>query len=221
MGNLEELLRIVELISIASENLREGNLEEAVKNYNSVLVIDGNNKSALTGLGLTYYRGGEFGEAERFYKLALELEPENIESINRLAEAYIKQGKFDESIQEQTKILKSHPENIRARVGLGDSYECMGRHDDAIREYSAAVKQGLKATVTLGWMHLFFGKKYERKSQAKERILEREEIAMAYLGLRMAHIKKDEYLRSKKYGLQLKFFKLKIKAADFLYSLKP
>ncbi len=215
MGRLEKLLLI------ASKNLLDDNLEEAIRNYNLALVIEGNNILALDSLGLSYYMKGEFQQAERFYQYVLELDSDNTEIRNELAKTYLKQNKFYEAFKEQTRILEKIPKDIQARVGLGNSYMGMKRYDDAIKEYSTVVKQGLKATVNLGWIHIFSRKKCSRIKQVYQRISQENNLTQAYLGLMESYYRKKEYSQYLKYSHQLKLFKLKTRVADFLYSIKP
>jgi tetratricopeptide (TPR) repeat protein len=219
------MARLEELICEASSHLAQGNSEEAIRKYNHALVINGRSesKSALIygALGFAYYSIGQFEKAERAYKCALELSPGDTTIINRLAEAYLEQKKFAEASNEQTRILETNPEDIRARVGLGHSYMGMRRYDKAIEAYLAAIKQGLRATVTLGWRHLFSKKRNDRRIQVEDRVIEKIDIKRAYLGLIKAHQKKGEPAKSRKYILQSKLFGLKTAVADLLLSLKP
>lgn len=215
MGRLEELTYT------ATENLVNGNIKEAIRDYNLALVIDSNNLLVLEGLGFAHRIGGQPDQAERFYKYALEIDPNNKKTRNELAEIYLKQEKFNEASEEQIKILKEDSKDIRARVGLGRSYQGMKKYDDAIREYSDVVKDGLKATVNLGWKYLFSRKRYDRIGQIAQRRIEECDISLAYIGLVRIHCEKGELSQAIKYISQWELFKFKSRVMNFFRLLSP
>jgi len=213
-------MRILEKLRTATKNYVDDNLEDAIKDYNHALVLDGNNVFGLYALGNIHLEKKEFKEAEEYYKRVLELDSENILSRIGLSQTYLRLGKFEDASREQIKILEKTPQNINVRADLGHSYVGMKQYDDAIREYSIVINQGL-TPISFGWIHSFSGQKYTRNAQICQRKSEKQNILLAYFGLIEMHHKKNENRQKLKYIYQLELFELKSKVTNFLYSLKP
>ncbi|MBI5066345.1 tetratricopeptide repeat protein [Candidatus Woesearchaeota archaeon] len=111
-----------------------GDLEQAKKEINRVLIIDPSNPNAI--------------ELKKILEGQATLNPEskNEEAMKYFskAEEYFGQGKYELAISEYQKAIAADPEFSTAYLYLGDTYYKLNKYDDAIQQYSEAIKKDPK-----------------------------------------------------------------------------
>ena len=115
-----------------------GRHNEAVEEFNKVLLIDPGYIKAYNGMGVSYDLLGNFSKAIEFYKQALEINSGIDYVHNNLGYSYLLQGKFDESITAFKSAIDLNGQNIIFHNNLGLAYGEIKEYDLALTEFKLA-----------------------------------------------------------------------------------
>lgn len=127
-------------IKRADYNLKKGDLNAAIRGYESALEIDDINNIVRTNLANLYYRNNDFLKAEDAYKKIIELEPDYAVTYYSYALLLAELNRIDDAILQMDLAIKHGPENIRFYYNLSLLYDKVNNLEQA--EKIAA--QGLK-----------------------------------------------------------------------------
>jgi len=127
-------------IKRADYNLQKGDLQAAIRGYESALEIDNINNIVRTNLANLYYRNNDFLKAEKAYKKIIELEPDYAVTYYSYALLLAELNRVDDAIIQMDLAIKHGPENIRFYYNLSLLYDKVNNLEQA--EKIAA--QGLK-----------------------------------------------------------------------------
>ncbi|WP_243652283.1 tetratricopeptide repeat protein [Mariniflexile fucanivorans] len=127
-------------IKKADYNLKKGNLEAAIKGYESALEIDNINNIVRTNLANLYYRNKDFNKAEAAFKTIIKQEPAYGETYYSYALLLAELNRTEDAIAQLNLAIKYMPENTRSYYNLSLLYDKVG---DFKKAEDIAVK-GLK-----------------------------------------------------------------------------
>lgn len=127
-------------IKKADYNLKKGNLEAAIKGYESALQIDNINNIVRTNLANLYYRNGDFKNAEKAFKTIIEQEPEFGETYYSYGLLLAELNRTEEAVKQMLLAIKYMPENIRPYYNLSLLYDKLNDFKNA----EAVIVKGLK-----------------------------------------------------------------------------
>jgi tetratricopeptide (TPR) repeat protein len=122
------------------EHYRQGEVDEAILEFQEALKFDPNDGLAHYNLAIAYGGQGRFDEAIDEYEEALRIKPDYAQAHHGLGFAYHSQGKFDEAIDEYNEALTIDPDYAPAHYNLAIVYRGQGRLDEAIDEYEEALR---------------------------------------------------------------------------------
>lgn len=108
-----------EALNQATKNLREGRLQQALKDHQSLVEIDPRNAVAFEGLGRTLYQLGRYDEAITAYRKALELEPSLAIPHADLGNIYYLRRQFPQSEKEYRQAIEIDPKLHAPYMNLG------------------------------------------------------------------------------------------------------
>jgi tetratricopeptide (TPR) repeat protein len=124
----------------------EKNYDEAIKNFEKVVMINPNNEKAREylayswyGKGIDFNRQGMYSEAIICYDKAIEIDPNYANAWNDKGVTLKNQGKYDEAIACYDKAIEINPEYKQAWNNKGIVYFNMGKYSDAIICYDRAI----------------------------------------------------------------------------------
>lgn len=126
-------------LAAAAICLHEGQIEDAIKELNSVYLRRPNNTMALYALGHCYERLGKEPQAVEFYQDCLKFKSYLQLPAQRLAAIYFKNGQLEKAIQQYELLKSEYPDDIAALVTLGHLYIAAGRHAEAIETFNTAI----------------------------------------------------------------------------------
>jgi|SRR5271165_2750750 len=127
-----------------------GKLDEAIKDYRSLLELYPEMAMIRANLGAALAAQGQFTEAIAEYKRALAAHPDTTVRLN-LALAYYKISELGAAIDELVKVRKEAPDNFQAVLLLGDCYLRTGDNKHVI-ELVAPVQREKPSDAALNYM---------------------------------------------------------------------
>ncbi|MBN2020500.1 MAG: tetratricopeptide repeat protein [Sedimentisphaerales bacterium] len=120
-----------------------GNLEEAEKQFKTVLEIDPNDADGNYNMGNIMARRGNPAEAKGYYEKSFIRRPDEGNTYHAIGVLLVQEGKFEEAVELYRSALaqKKMGQSFLLYEGLGSIFIQMGRIDDAIAELEIAVRQ--------------------------------------------------------------------------------
>jgi len=109
-----------------------GNIENAIKEYEAVLMLDPNNAEAHNNLGVIYREKNELDKAAKHYQFVVSLNPGMEEAHNNLGVIYYLKGNYREAGAEYRKALELNPGNLKSLINIGLVYKSQGQTKKAI-----------------------------------------------------------------------------------------
>jgi serine/threonine-protein kinase len=165
-------------VTLGELRLATGRLDDASKEYNTVLAREPNNANAILGLAETFKAARKLPEAEAAYKKSIELQPNYWGGYSRLGAFYASRSRYEEAASMFARVVQLIPDQQRGYNNLGAMYLQMGRYDDALRVSLASIaKESAQAYSTaqaysnVGTANYFLGR-YTDAANAFEKATE-------------------------------------------------
>jgi tetratricopeptide (TPR) repeat protein len=133
-------------LNVAEALLKTGNVREAVRNFQAVLVWEGEHPSFLSakayvGLGLSAERAGRPAEALVAYGTALKIKPDLNEARFNRANVLMTMGRIPEATAAYEDLLAREPAFFQAYFNLGLLHERAGKIDAARVAFGAFLRE--------------------------------------------------------------------------------
>jgi Tfp pilus assembly protein PilF len=128
---------------LAHEDIRQGNTNGAIAQYQKAIVIDPHLPGVHFELAELLHTSTDETvkkEAEKEYRAALRENPQNEKSILRLAEIDGRKGNIQQSFEEYTKAVELQPADADAKLGLAKTLTDMNQADKALPLLEDAIK---------------------------------------------------------------------------------
>lgn len=125
-----------------------GKYEDALKQFDlayrdkDMAVIRENNKRALRGKGIAYYKMQEYKKAIKEFTNALkidELSALDVDILSYMGSAYGAVGMYKEAVETYTDILKDQKDNAQAYADRAFCYRCLGSYKESLSDYNRAI----------------------------------------------------------------------------------
>jgi tetratricopeptide (TPR) repeat protein len=120
--------------------LNQGNLDEAISDYNRTIEINPNSALAYNGRGDVYLYQGNLDEAISDYSQAIAIDPQFTEAYYNRGTAYMKQGSLEEAVEDFNKALEVNPNYAKAYYNRGTLYLRQGNLNQAMSDYNRAIE---------------------------------------------------------------------------------
>jgi len=119
---------------------RQGNLDEAIEQYNKSLQIEPNNSYAQNNLGLALVRQGKPDRAILHFARAALLKPDRLDVRINLGAALAERGRPDDALIHFTEALRINPRSSKALMNIGVLFFKQGRFDEAVDSFTEALQ---------------------------------------------------------------------------------
>jgi tetratricopeptide (TPR) repeat protein len=166
----------------------QGDLEGAVKAYETFLLSYPKNVEARSNLGVVLARLGRYQEAIEAYRAALAVDPAKVAVRLNLAIALYKAARFPDAIVELAAVRAAQPDNLQARYLEADAHLRMGA-PQAVIALLAPIEPTRPDDLALAYMlglAYLQDKQVEKGGVLIDRILRNGESAEARLMMGMA-----------------------------------
>ncbi len=175
-----------------------GDLENAIKEYQSFLTERPDRADARSNLGAVLARMGRFQEAIEQYNRALLLDGNNPGIRFNLAVAYYKSARVVPAARELEKVIAAQPENQNATLLLADCYLQMGEYKKIIVLLSPyeAKNPDNKALAYLLGTALLRDQQVEKGQQQIEKIMRGGDSAEVRMLLGTTHLLSADYAKA-------------------------
>lgn len=136
----------VALIGEAREAMAKNDFATAVTKLNQVIAAEPDNVTALTNLGIVYYRQGKLDDAEPVLRKATGLAPNDSAAHSLLGVVCLRKGQTDAAFTELTRAVALNPRNAEAHNYLGICHSEKGALPAAEKEIRKAIELNPKYT---------------------------------------------------------------------------
>ena len=120
--------------------MRQGNLDEAEKEYRRVLAVLPGSYDVHNDLGLLLGRRGQFPEALKEFRLAVAIEPDGAFGHSNLAWALTQTRQYPEAVEEYSQALRFDPNNASTHNNLGVTLLQLGEFEKAAEQFNDAIQ---------------------------------------------------------------------------------
>jgi len=147
--------------SLGNVYLKEGKLDLALMEYDSVLAANPSLSRAHLNRGMVFFKKGEYDEAEKEFLTELELNPDEDKAYNNLSAIYLKQRLYDKAKQMAKKAVQLRSYSPNAYMNLALSYWENGKAHNA----KEALSQGLLNVQPFFEGELLLGEIYQAEAK--------------------------------------------------------
>jgi tetratricopeptide (TPR) repeat protein len=148
--------RIQNLYAQSAANEKNGNLEEAIKDYREIIKLNPELPAAYNNLGRLYYRHGQFPEAIESLKLACQFAPKLASPRALIGFVYFEMGDF-ENAQKELKIASQlNPADRNSKLFLARSMIELNDRKGALKMLEALQQEDpndVEVLYTLGTLY--------------------------------------------------------------------
>ena len=116
-----------------------GDVQGAVKQFSTCLLIDPMRAQAYQNLAVAYIRLDSLDRAIGVYEKQLEVQPNHVETMHALARLYFQQKSFQKVVDLEKKVQAINANDADAVANLAMAYDYLGDKDKAIAEYKNAL----------------------------------------------------------------------------------
>lgn len=151
---------------LASNLLKQGREQEAVRGFEAVLELDQKHLGALTNFGNLLIERGEGARALDLLERAVKLFPESTDAHFNLANAHLASGSTERALEIYDQILDRTPSRDGAWLNRGIALHRSGRTSEALASFRRATElepANVAAWVNLAWLLLEAGEPAEAR----------------------------------------------------------
>ena len=182
-----------------------GDIDKALREYETALKFDSKNALALQLMAIAYSWRGEMDKALKYFLKAEKYGPGRSDIKMNLGSVFHSLGRFDKSLFYFRKALKLAPKNPLYNFQLGILYKRLGRYYDALSYMNAAARYDRiyeDAFFELGTIHEKLGNKAKAISAYKRALYLKPLDSAARFRLAVALLKTGELKKIKKYLIE-------------------
>ena len=129
-----------EHVELGIEYHEQGQLDQAIAEYEIAIELEPDNADAYRNLGSAYSDQGRWEDAAAAYEEAISLVPDFGEAYGDLVWVYVSLDQLPEAIAAGEEAIELAPDYTAAHINLGIAYNRQGRLDEAIAEYEEAIR---------------------------------------------------------------------------------
>ena len=117
----------------------QGNIQQAISDFNKAIEIDPNYVDAYNNRGNVYCQQGNFTQAISDFNKAIEINPNFGEAYNNRGNVYYQQGNFTQAISDLSRAIGINPNFGETYNKRGNAYYQQGNFTQAISDLSRAI----------------------------------------------------------------------------------
>ena len=118
---------------------QQGQIEDAVRHYQTILAVDPDHSAALINLGVILKTRHDYHAAIALYYRALALQPASTSILGNLGNALLMSGRPDEALACQQRFVEQQPESPEGHFNKALCLRALGRLSDAIFSFDRAL----------------------------------------------------------------------------------
>jgi tetratricopeptide (TPR) repeat protein len=129
-----------ELLNVALQQHQAGQLLEAERLYEAVLLEQPNQANVLYLLGLVNHQRGRLETAAMWYLRAIAVNPGYADAHNNLGVLLVQQGQLQQATGHYRAALQANPSNAHAHANLGVILQQLNQFEAAIAHHQTAIQ---------------------------------------------------------------------------------
>jgi len=126
-------------IALGNSDLRNGELEAAIKSFSSVIQFDKSNILAYEGRATAYFRNGDMQRAISDYSHVIAIDPTNANAFLNRGNLYRYEREFDKAINDLSECIRLDSKNSMAYNSRASTYNRKGEFSKAIIDCSKSL----------------------------------------------------------------------------------
>lgn len=134
------MLSPTELLNAALQQHQAGQLLEAERLYEAVLLDQPDQANVLYLLGLANHQRGRLEAATMWYLRAIAVNPEYADAHNNLGVLFVQQGNLQQATVHYRAALRANPNNAHAHANLGVILQQLYQFEAAIAHHQTAIQ---------------------------------------------------------------------------------
>ena len=119
---------------------RQGQLDDAVRDFQEALTLSPDHLIALDNLGSAYRQQRRWDEARKIYERALRINPNDADANYGLGMVFAQNDNTIQAFESLQKALKAHPDYPEALNNLGILYLRTRRRDEAVASFEKCIR---------------------------------------------------------------------------------
>jgi hypothetical protein len=139
-SNLYALTSEQAYLQLAQSLKIEGNIQDAITNYKSVLLKNPHNKDALSDLAVIYHSQKDLVQAADYFALLAQADAQNFQAAYNAGLCYASLSKHDQAIINFQKAIALNPQDTKAHFNIGISYRKQNNHSLAASSFEKALE---------------------------------------------------------------------------------
>ncbi len=125
-----------------NEFYTQGQLDQALAEYDAALAVDPNNAETLYYRGIALVKKGAYDDALAALERSIQLDPTRLEAYLDVNWILVKRGEWDRNIAHWDGLIALQPDNAQAYYERGGSYFHKGDRQSALRDADTACRLG-------------------------------------------------------------------------------
>ncbi len=139
-GELTPVSSVTAHYNRGTAHQQNGELDEAIQDYDKVIGLDPNHLPAFYNRGTIYESRGDYGRAIADYKEVVRLNPAHPYAHVNRGNSYQRLGQYDRAIQDYDEVIRLYPQLALAYYNRGNAYYHTSQHAEAVRDYEEAIR---------------------------------------------------------------------------------
>jgi tetratricopeptide (TPR) repeat protein len=175
---------------LAAIYLKNGRLENAVREYESFRAEYPDDMGSLAVLGHLYNAVGRHSAAAEAFNASILMHPDNFRRDRDYVDELVEQDRLHEALEEVDAALADGETRVDMLVKRADILTLMGAMDESTRQYenaASACPDSLEAAIKLATQYLHTGQVEQAAHEFNRALDINDKIVEAYIGLCLAH----------------------------------
>ena len=147
----------------------EGQLNEAIIYYDTILKNDPNNESVLNNKACVLAYSGKFDESVKLFDSILCKNANNPAALSNKATVLGISGDYDSALLQYARILETSPHSLHTRISCINLLTFLGRYEEALACHHAMPQPPAMTYMLLGSLSADFKKLVSLKGTMKEK----------------------------------------------------
>jgi tetratricopeptide (TPR) repeat protein len=134
-------------INRASASKAMGNYDQAIADYDQVILLATKVAQAFNSRGYAWHSVGAHDKAIAEFDNSIRFDPTNANAYFNRGDAWATLGKYDKAIYDYNSAIRLDPKGVQTYIHRGIAWETIGKYAEAIADYNSAIELDPKSNL--------------------------------------------------------------------------